>query len=274
MPTTCCATRSAASATSSTSRDDQRRLPGREDGDERAGQGDDGHGHGRRPGPRQQGPEAAVACPLLEGIDLSGARRAGADRGRTAPTSGSARAANVMNTIRRYAAEDAHVIYGTAYDDTLGDQLRVTQDRHRPQPGEAPAGGAHPGGAQRGCSAPARDNIPVLTTPVQSTPPAHDYTALNTPSGGARPHRGGEGRCAGQPRHGRDRDPGLPAQAGGLIRRAVSGGFTRGAWRAPGRQPGAWCWRSGHTSPHPPGREHELLAAARRAACPAFASVR
>ena len=31
-----------------------------------------------------------------------------------------------MNTIRRYAAEDAHVIYGTAYDETLGDQLRVT----------------------------------------------------------------------------------------------------------------------------------------------------
>ena len=31
-----------------------------------------------------------------------------------------------MNTIRRHAADDAHVIYGTAYDETLGDQLRVT----------------------------------------------------------------------------------------------------------------------------------------------------
>ena len=31
-----------------------------------------------------------------------------------------------MNTIRRYAADDAHVIYGTAYDESLGDQLRVT----------------------------------------------------------------------------------------------------------------------------------------------------
>ena len=31
-----------------------------------------------------------------------------------------------MNTIRRYAADDAHVIYGTAYDETVGDQLRVT----------------------------------------------------------------------------------------------------------------------------------------------------
>jgi cell division protein FtsZ len=31
-----------------------------------------------------------------------------------------------MNTIRAYASPDAHVIYGTAYDDNLGDQIRVT----------------------------------------------------------------------------------------------------------------------------------------------------
>jgi hypothetical protein len=31
-----------------------------------------------------------------------------------------------MNAIRRCAAEDAHVFFGTAYDETLGDQLRVT----------------------------------------------------------------------------------------------------------------------------------------------------
>ena len=30
------------------------------------------------------------------------------------------------NTIRAYASADAHVIYGTAYDDTLGDDIRVT----------------------------------------------------------------------------------------------------------------------------------------------------
>ena len=32
---------------------------------------------------------------------------------------------SAINTIRRYAADDAHDIYGTAYDETLGDQLRV-----------------------------------------------------------------------------------------------------------------------------------------------------
>ncbi len=31
-----------------------------------------------------------------------------------------------MNTIRRYAADDAHVIYGNAYDESLEDKLRVT----------------------------------------------------------------------------------------------------------------------------------------------------
>jgi cell division protein FtsZ len=31
-----------------------------------------------------------------------------------------------MNTIRAYAAADAHVIYGAAYDDDLGDEIRVT----------------------------------------------------------------------------------------------------------------------------------------------------
>ena len=33
---------------------------------------------------------------------------------------------SAMTTIRRFAADDAHVIYGTAYDETLGDQLLVT----------------------------------------------------------------------------------------------------------------------------------------------------
>ena len=70
--------------------------------------------------------EAAVACPLLEGIDLSGARgvlvliAAGKNSFKLAESR------NAMNTIRRYAADDAHVIYGAAYDDSLGDQMRVT----------------------------------------------------------------------------------------------------------------------------------------------------
>ena len=70
--------------------------------------------------------EQAVACPLLEGIDLSGAK--GVLVLITA-AKGSLKLSEsklAMNTIRAYASPDAHVIYGTAYDDQLGDQIRVT----------------------------------------------------------------------------------------------------------------------------------------------------
>ncbi|MBA2676724.1 cell division protein FtsZ [Ramlibacter sp.] len=70
--------------------------------------------------------EQAVACPLLEGIDLSGAK--GVLVLITA-AKGSLKLAEsklAMNTIRAYASPDAHVIYGTAYDDELGDAVRVT----------------------------------------------------------------------------------------------------------------------------------------------------
>ncbi|MDE2595077.1 MAG: cell division protein FtsZ, partial [Burkholderiales bacterium] len=70
--------------------------------------------------------EAAVACPLLEGIDLSGARGVLVLIAASKATFKLSESRNAMNTIRRYAAEDAHVIYGTAYDESLGDQLRVT----------------------------------------------------------------------------------------------------------------------------------------------------
>ncbi|KAF1048949.1 cell division protein FtsZ [Xylophilus sp.] len=70
--------------------------------------------------------EQAVACPLLEGVDLSGAKGVlvliTAARG-SLKLSESGKA---MNTIRAYASPEAHVIYGTAYDDSLGDQIRVT----------------------------------------------------------------------------------------------------------------------------------------------------
>ena len=70
--------------------------------------------------------EAAVACPLLEGIDLSGARGVlvliAASRG-----SLKLRESQIaMDTIRLYAAEDATIIFGAAFDESLGDKMRVT----------------------------------------------------------------------------------------------------------------------------------------------------
>src|SRR3954462_1464045 len=70
--------------------------------------------------------EAAVACPLLEGIDLSGARGVLVLIAASRRNFKLSESRNAMNCIRRYAADDSHVIYGTAYDESLGDSLRVT----------------------------------------------------------------------------------------------------------------------------------------------------
>jgi cell division protein FtsZ len=70
--------------------------------------------------------EQAVACPLLEGIDLSGAKGVLV---LVSTAKGSLKLSEsklAMNTIRAYASPDAHVIYGTAHDDSLGEQIRVT----------------------------------------------------------------------------------------------------------------------------------------------------
>ena len=70
--------------------------------------------------------EQAVACPLLEGVDMSGAK--GVLVLITAAKGGLklSESREAMNTIRKFASPDAHVIYGTAYDESLGDQIRVT----------------------------------------------------------------------------------------------------------------------------------------------------
>ena len=69
--------------------------------------------------------EQAVASPLLEGIELSGAR--GVLVNITASNElGMREVKEVMTTIRNYAAEDATIIFGTVFDEVMEDQLRVT----------------------------------------------------------------------------------------------------------------------------------------------------
>ncbi len=143
--------------------------------------------------------DMAVACPLLEGIDLSGARGVLVLIAASKGTFKLSESRNAMNTIRRYAADDAHVIYGTAYDDTLGDQLRVTviatglssaarkaEMRTTPPltvvPPQQPPQHAH---ALRTGT----DNLPILNQVAQpqqplasQQPPQHSYEGLNTPS--------------------------------------------------------------------------------------------
>ena len=69
--------------------------------------------------------EAAIACPLLENIDLSGAR--GILVNVTAgPDMGMDEFAAVGDAIGEFASDNALVVMGTAVDETLTDALRVT----------------------------------------------------------------------------------------------------------------------------------------------------
>jgi cell division protein FtsZ len=141
--------------------------------------------------------EGAVACPLLEGIDLSGARGVlvliAASRGNFKLKESQA----AMNCIRRYAADDAHIIYGAAYDETLGDQLRVTVIATGLSPAarrqSAPLTVVQPAAASPALRT-GTDNLPVLsqlapaatataaTGAMPVAAPPHDYGGLSTPS--------------------------------------------------------------------------------------------
>jgi cell division protein FtsZ len=135
--------------------------------------------------------EMAVACPLLEGIDLSGARGVLVLIAAAKGNFKLSESRNAMNTIRRYAADDAHVIYGTAYDETLGDQLRVTVIATGLSPARrqqtTPISVVHSASALRTGT----DNLPMLNAvsgvqagasaaPVQGA--QQDYSQLSTPS--------------------------------------------------------------------------------------------
>ena len=70
--------------------------------------------------------EQAVACPLLEGVDLKGAKGVLVLVTASKGTLKLNESKQAMSAINAYASPDAHVIYGAAYDDTLGDAIRVT----------------------------------------------------------------------------------------------------------------------------------------------------
>jgi cell division protein FtsZ len=125
--------------------------------------------------------ELAVACPLLEGIDLSGARGVLVLIAASKGTFKLAESRNAMNTVKRYAAEDAHIIFGTAYDESLGDKLRVTviatglspvKRQQAPLTVVQPAVGLRTG----------TDNLPILNQAVSHPSTTHDYSQLSTPS--------------------------------------------------------------------------------------------
>ncbi len=142
--------------------------------------------------------ESAVACPLLEGIDLSGAKGVLVLIAASRQTFRLSESKTVMNTIRVYAHEEAHVIFGAAYDETLGDQMRVTVIATGLTGVSAQATQAPPqqvlrviGGRPTTVAPPMQgtrtgtDNLPVLGQAIGRPPlgtTSGEYAGLGTPS--------------------------------------------------------------------------------------------
>ncbi len=70
--------------------------------------------------------EQAVASPLLEGVNLSGAKGVLVNITAAKGNLKMKEVNEVMGTVREFAAEDAHIIFGAVYDESMGDSIRVT----------------------------------------------------------------------------------------------------------------------------------------------------
>jgi cell division protein FtsZ len=103
--------------------------------------------------------EEAVACPLLEDIDMADARGLLINISASKETLQLQEVYDAMEVIKAYAAETASPIIGTVYDESLGEELRVTivatglgrnDQRIQPKPLSVvmPATGTHGGGGR------------------------------------------------------------------------------------------------------------------------------
>ena len=175
----------------------------------------------------RQAAEQAVRSPLLEDVNLAGAR--GVLVNVTASSGLRMREyQEVMTTIKEFTADDALVIVGTVIDDAMDDRLRVTMIATGL--GGAQSVEARAEGAEHDAGRAAADRG------------AHGHGRRRRDRG---QHRLRESRRAGGDQEARtrrsgaigvryDRDSGVPAQAGGLNRAQGSGSDT------PAGAPGAW----------------------------------
>ena len=83
-----------------------------------------GTGHAKGENRAREAAEKAIACPLLEDINLQGAR--GILVNISAADMGIAEFDEVGNIIHQFASEDAIIKIGNAIDPSLGDEIKVT----------------------------------------------------------------------------------------------------------------------------------------------------
>ena len=70
--------------------------------------------------------EQAVACPLLENVDLNNARGVLVNVSGSPGTLTLGEIHEVMDTVSEFVADDATTIFGSVFDESMGDTLRVT----------------------------------------------------------------------------------------------------------------------------------------------------
>ena len=130
-------------------RPDQPRLRRRPRGDARDGQGDDGHRRSlRREARAWRAAEAAIANPLLDDVSMKGAK------GLLISITGGTdltlfEVDEAANRIREEVDQDANIIVGATFDESLEGIIRVSVvatgiDKSRSQPGATAGRDAHP----------------------------------------------------------------------------------------------------------------------------------
>ena len=130
--------------------------------------------------------EKAISCPLLEDINLQGAR--GILVNITASDMGIAEFDEVGNIVHDFASDEAIIKIGTAIDESLGDEIKVT----------VVATGM---GGQKVASA------PVKLVPPSIAAAGNDYSSLDTPSVSRKQAtEGRETRFGVQPKNSSDMD--------------------------------------------------------------------
>ena len=85
-----------------------------------------GTGVASGPDRAREAAEKAIACPLLEGANLQGARGLLVYITASPESMSHSEIRQVMSTMTNFVSKDAHVIVGTAFDETQSDELRVT----------------------------------------------------------------------------------------------------------------------------------------------------
>lgn len=78
------------------------------------------------PNRAQEAADEAITCPLLDGVDMACAKGILVLIAASKNSLKLNESKVIMKAVNKYSSPEAHIIYGASYDDSLGDQIRVT----------------------------------------------------------------------------------------------------------------------------------------------------